>query len=524
MRRTASVLTTAALAVGLVLAGCGGVDQTALGELEDCVNGVDDNGDGLADCDDPQCTGHAYCLGMVELNCTNGADDDDDGDTDCADTDCLQTQACDPTREWNCFDGVDNDGDGNTDCDDRDCDLPCTELCDDGVDNNYNGQVDCEDPACFGSEACHSGDELCGNNIDDDGDGYTDCEDSDCAEHPICLVVELCNTEVDEDGDGLESCADPDCATSPYCSELQCLDSVDNDGDGYTDCEDSDCANAMTCQQTTECLPAQPLPCNTMGSPYSTVGRRHNLSSYPCLPSTSFPGGERYFQYTAPRDMYVDVLLNDINNIGLMMFATSGDPNGGCDFANDCIPQAGPLDPFLPVIVYAGATMFLVIDSTTPTPGPFELLVDCTPADETGLCSDGLDNDFDGWWDCEDIDCAGDPQCDYWVSAGTFCTLDYECPAEEYCEHVTFSGGSQNTVGFCTRSCTPSGTLGGQCATDGFGDGLCSADHSSQGPRCLLPCDDPSDTCPNGNVCTNLLNGSTDVADLTNGFCLPIQP
>jgi Ca2+-binding RTX toxin-like protein len=50
--------------------------------IEDCDNGVDDDGDGLADANDPDCSG------TPSENCANGIDDDGDGKIDGADPDC----------------------------------------------------------------------------------------------------------------------------------------------------------------------------------------------------------------------------------------------------------------------------------------------------------------------------------------------------------------------------------------------------------------------------------------------------
>ena len=86
------------------------------GSLELCDNGVDDDGDGLTDCDDPDCAAEPGCL--VE-DCDNGADDDGDGLTDCADPDCAQSPPCLPPED--CDNGVDDDGDGRADCADEDC-------------------------------------------------------------------------------------------------------------------------------------------------------------------------------------------------------------------------------------------------------------------------------------------------------------------------------------------------------------------------------------------------------------------
>ncbi len=94
-------------------------------EAGHCANGVDDDGDGLIDCADPDCTGDPAC-GMClprEVNCTDGRDEDCDGLVDCADPDCAMDPACMTCVpfEVNCTDGRDEDCDGLTDCADPDC-------------------------------------------------------------------------------------------------------------------------------------------------------------------------------------------------------------------------------------------------------------------------------------------------------------------------------------------------------------------------------------------------------------------
>ncbi|WP_020539173.1 M43 family zinc metalloprotease [Lewinella cohaerens] len=55
-------------------------------EPEDCTNGIDDDGDGLADCEDPDCD--------CEEICDNGTDDDGDGLIDCDDPDLADDCCC----------------------------------------------------------------------------------------------------------------------------------------------------------------------------------------------------------------------------------------------------------------------------------------------------------------------------------------------------------------------------------------------------------------------------------------------
>lgn len=515
MRPAAWTLAVALLGATLGLTACGDTYQTALGDLEDCVNGVDDNDDGAADCQDVQCAGHAACLTIYELACDNGVDDDGDGSVDCADTDCQQTSACDPTHEWSCADGEDNDHDGLTDCQDPDCEQACTEQCDDNVDNDDDDLVDCADPDCAGVGSCGWGPENCINGVDDNGDDLADCDDPLCAERPVCTLVENCESAADDDDDGMTNCDDPDCWDSPYCVESNCHDGVDNDNDGDMDCNDSDCFAATACQGGPACLPAQPLPCGqTVWS--STVGGLNNHTAYPCT-GGPVDGPERYFQFTAPREMYLDIWLSDFAGVGLFMVASFGDPATGCDLSSICDSELLP--GYMPLPIAAGDTLFLIVDGISSTGGAFDLWMDCTPTTEDGLCFDQYDNDLDFWTDCEDIDCASEPACDYWVSAGTPCYDSFDCPSIESCEDITLNNGT--TVSFCTRSCSSPGTDGGECATENNGDGTCTGINSGGGPpRCLLPCETTAG-CPAFTYCTDVITGST--ANLDDGYCLPIQ-
>ncbi|MCB9507739.1 MAG: hypothetical protein H6698_04625 [Myxococcales bacterium] len=149
---------------------CGGTPcWAALLPLGDpCTDGVDNDGDGLIDGDDPQCiddgddeAGLAVtdlsatcdsepCVRPTALSaCTNGIDDDGDGAVDGDDPDCVAaddrsegaafddvteftasgievaSQATDQTAQPRCSNGVDDDGDGAVDWpDDPDCLAP----------------------------------------------------------------------------------------------------------------------------------------------------------------------------------------------------------------------------------------------------------------------------------------------------------------------------------------------------------------------------------------------------------------
>jgi hypothetical protein len=74
---------------------------------ENCTNGIDDNGDSLIDCSDPDCRNTAICL--LPENCTNGIDDNGNQLIDCADPTCVDAPSCQPCNDP--FADVDNDGD-----------------------------------------------------------------------------------------------------------------------------------------------------------------------------------------------------------------------------------------------------------------------------------------------------------------------------------------------------------------------------------------------------------------------------
>lgn len=63
-----------------------GTDYRTPEGIERCDDAVDNDGDGLINCEDVDCMGHSAC---EEIDCDNGVDDDDDGDLDCADLDCV---------------------------------------------------------------------------------------------------------------------------------------------------------------------------------------------------------------------------------------------------------------------------------------------------------------------------------------------------------------------------------------------------------------------------------------------------
>ncbi|XXY48828.1 hypothetical protein WME91_53375 [Sorangium sp. So ce269] len=186
-----------------------GVDDTAAPREDTdaaCSNGYDDDGDGLADCDDPECQWLSWCVPWREdtdAACSNGYDDDGDGLADCDDPECQWLSWCVPWRE-------------DTDA-----------ACSNGYDDDGDGLADCDDPECQWLSWCvpwrEDTDAACSNGYDDDGDGLADCDDPECQWLSWCApwgedTDAACSNGYDDDGDGLADCADPDCQWLPFCA------------------------------------------------------------------------------------------------------------------------------------------------------------------------------------------------------------------------------------------------------------------------------------------------------------------
>ena len=72
--------------------GAGGYDSEDFVGKEFCNDGIDNDGDGAIDCDDPGCYSDSVCSGNGEI-CNDGIDNDFDGLADCDDFDCVNDHA-----------------------------------------------------------------------------------------------------------------------------------------------------------------------------------------------------------------------------------------------------------------------------------------------------------------------------------------------------------------------------------------------------------------------------------------------
>jgi hypothetical protein len=263
---------------------------------EKCVGGVDDNNDGLIDCEDPKCATHPACTGG-ETNCSDFIDEDENGFTDCGDPKCKDQVVC-KTTEFRvpggpCTSSVDCSSSGNDPACLKENNAPdavkytagyCSEWCD------YSTGSGCSAGAvCTNAEALRAGKTselfpppglppqqgLCA-----DGCGST----ADCRAFYVCATgvcvshhQEQCTNTLDDNNDGKIDCEDPLCAAHPACTggEKNCSDFIDEDEDGLIDCQDDDCKSTAACAKGFSVPGApcsSPSACTSSGGDPACIG------------------------------------------------------------------------------------------------------------------------------------------------------------------------------------------------------------------------------------------------------------
>ncbi len=409
-----------ALCADVYVDTCGG----SCDGIEVCDNGLDDDADGLVDCDDLDCLGTPDCVGPgVEANCTNGIDDDGDGQTDCDDFDCFFDPSCLLLPEVDCDNNIDDDFDGLIDCSDPDCfaDPLCNQPgvetnCANGIDDDGDGAIDCADGDCTADPNCNvvPFEISCTDGIDNDGDGDVDCDDSDCTAFPGCIfgAETNCANGIDDDADGLTDCNDSDCAFNPNCAngEFDCADGIDNDSDGRVDCDDNDCSADIACVAAGTCSPIGNIGCGDVISGSNNMAGSTNQQDVYCgYNPGGWSGPEVSWIFTPQHDGEVEISLTGLT-ADLDIQALVDD--GGCD-QDDCEangwnppPQPESMDWY----AFAGTPYYVLIDGWQGAVSNFTMTVQCTPSSETD-CDDAIDNDGDGNLDCADIDCLGSAAC-----------------------------------------------------------------------------------------------------------------
>lgn len=406
--------------------------------------------------DSPDADGVEYaltldCVPHSESRCGDGVDNDLDGLIDCQDVDCVGNEAC-PAPEckpvWTIGCGTTdfgaNYGIGGTN----------------GI-VTYNSVKD--NKGCLDNQWEYTGPEfayrfdapgdfnvtvrLLGETaqtdlliLQDQGNG---CDPTDCIAWGLKKVTFPAKSGESYylviDGYALAQGSFAIEVECPAFVETQCHDGLDNDLDVLTDCEDPDCYGAVAC--VGNCQPAKTIGCGFQEA-FANFGWGSTtaIEEYECA-QWSYNGPEMAYRFKPPFDTEVKVSLT-LENASTDLLVVEGLL---CDPSN-CIAHG--LD-HVDFAAQKGAEYNIIVDGYQGALGTYKMAVDCVFATET-FCDDGLDNDGDGLIDCADeADCAGQIACakckalypiecgdtDAWTTASpdvTDAVSNYSCTLGQY--------------------------------------------------------------------------------------------
>ena len=413
----------------------GGLLLDAAPELPD--GGPDDDANGGGDDDamvviDPD-DGVQPDGAVPPAACSDGLDNDGDGAVDEDDPGCA---------------GPDDDDEFNA---------PPRPQCDDQVDNDEDGRIDLADSDCgSAADPTEAGDNpvtACSNGLDDDEDGAVDFpEDLGCRAagdddeaDPVALPA--CGNGEDDDGDGaIDFPVDPGCTGRGDLDETdpepapQCANGEDDDGNGTTDYpDDAGCESAGDPLEANPCGEAEVVDLSDVGRHDGTTADAPAQFLGMCGGAA---GGERVFTFRVDRALERLVVSTDHDETLSPTVVYIRRQCGGAEIA--CDRGAGATN---------GATLtlnrptlglyFIIVDQgARDGGGPFRLTVDPVDPPE---CRDMLDNDEDGLVDAADPGCSEredpdetDPDepavCSNGVDDDMDGDIDY--PADEDCDYA----------------------------------------------------------------------------------------
>jgi Ca2+-binding EF-hand superfamily protein len=264
------------------------------------------------------------------------------------------------------------------------------EVCDDGVDNDGDTFVDCDDEndcstfaACRGTPGPEDNVAACTDGFDNDGDSYVDCDDFDCGSTGVCSdenTAETCSDGIDNDGNGFIDCDDNQCSQTndpalqmlcPIENSVEtCSNGIDDDGNGFIDCNDFSCSRCAG--PDGDCISED----DRAARDYCRERGESNFEK--CTDGVDNDGNG-----------FIDCA--DFSCGGLESPRRAEDGTilevDGDGYRSPCKESAAP---------------------RADDDDPAGIAAETAAARHN--CTDGLDNDLDGFVDCEDYDCAWHPR------------------------------------------------------------------------------------------------------------------
>jgi hypothetical protein len=353
----------------------------------DCANGLDDDLDGDSDCDDDDCAANVYCVGFPGDNCKQALPINDGKPIAESDAGLSITLSGTTAGLLDHYAGS---------CDDDTAGTPdlvyfmnlATPMTV-NLSHDFEGNLW---PALYVlGEGCGAATEFgCATGF------------SGAAELSLTLPAGVFYVVVDGAfaGDAGKFNFKIDFSQAPQF-EVTCTDGLDEDMDGFIDCEDTDCEFELYCQD-----PYEPNDDFAEASVLGEVGPE----GLPLAEGTMiYPAGEEdWFEFTVAAAGFVHIQAIPVADLDLKVLLHNAD-GVLLDTADD--GYAGETES-LSYAVTEPTTLVVAIDGFQNSTGDYQLLLGLELPSDTELeCTDSVDNDLDGAFDCDDADCGTSPFC-----------------------------------------------------------------------------------------------------------------
>lgn len=515
--------------------------------------------------------GNGLCVDAEDTasECTDFGDNDGDGLADCQDPSCAALPICQP--------GAQAPGTActvNSQCSVQAGNAPmciteaqfgwpfgsCSQWCDPATSGSCPSGLQCE-PVGSGTQGlclapCTGGGTMCGGRpgyyCGDNGTGgicygycqnNTECNSGYCELNAAstlyarCTNGEVCGNDIIE---GSEGCDPPGPGCSAGCQPFEgvCDDLQDNDADNLLDCEDPDCAGTAACTPgptaagqpctaTNECQSVSgadpfcvtedafgfpmgtcsewcdvvtqtgcPAGFGCVDPPFGTGGLCLRLCNFGGTECNARPG----YACNADATNTTGVCLNQCTD-GSQCASTYCETNPALDNYGRCMP-----------IPQCGNSVLEGTEECDP-PGP-GCTMGCVIQELD--CVNITDDDGDGLLDCSDSDCAGGPDCLPGANApGDACTANTDCQATGG-DPLCLPDGLNFPGGYCSEFCTPDAQQGP--GTGCTGNAYCAPIGDGTQGICYAGCQPGMPgTCRAGYTCGTFFAGSPQQVSL----CVP---
>jgi hypothetical protein len=451
-------------------------------------------------CTDARCVDDPACVPAGREICTNGLDDDDDGLVDCADPDCRDLPICRPRdggtdMPTSCFDGA-----GNPQCDRPECaTLPeCLHLtCSPEIHFGTVSAHDYDQTRTFDTRGAVAEYKTCAFpggtarvgefTLTSTADVRLDFAQPRGAAHVVTLnragFDQLCDDNqffclqadqapsqthtfaqlapgtyyvIVQSFPGTQGATTVRLSTGRTTSPEVCDNGIDDDGNGLIDCADQACVNAANCVDVT-CKPEKNLGALVVGdAPKGVDVNSRNTSNrfHPTCAGTS-AGNDYVVRFTLHETAGVLVDWSQFSGDHVISIFNTPPPGVACDGAGQTscywtMGGSGGSVAFSPRP--PGDYIFIIKAHDRQSMGTMHLNVSAYANRQQEICTNGIDDDGNGFIDCADEACFGVGSC-----KPPICVPDVDLGSFDWSTQRSTSVDTRTGVDYYTARCAQGG-------------------------------------------------------------------